>query len=154
DAGGHGLTAAAADALHDWLGYRLHFLAHPTAPDPRPRKTVAGPTLPDGRLPVRRGAHPRVSWDIPQQQLSDNAPPALQARLLATVRALPGVGVAESRISVPGAQAFTLDEPGGDDDAFLVPSVGEFAHLHPSYDGSLHLALPADLAADLITRGL
>ena len=54
---------------------------------------------------------------------------------------------------MPGAQAFTLDEPGGDDDAFLVPSVGEFAHLHPSYDGSLHLALPADLAADLITRG-
>ena len=34
-----------------------------------------------------------------------------------------------------------------------MPSVGEFAHLHPSYDGSLHLALPADLAADLVTRG-
>src|SRR4029077_18456779 len=36
DAGGHGLTAAAADALHDWLGYRLHFLAHPARPPPRP----------------------------------------------------------------------------------------------------------------------
>jgi phospholipase/carboxylesterase len=41
----------------------------------------------------------------------------------------------------------------GDAEAFLVPSVGEFAHLHPSYDGCLHLALPADLAGDLVTRG-
>ncbi|HET7398119.1 MAG TPA: phospholipase, partial [Intrasporangium sp.] len=31
--------------------------------------------------------------------------------------------------------------------------VGEFAHLHPEYDGSLHLALPAPLAADLVVRG-
>ena len=34
-----------------------------------------------------------------------------------------------------------------------MPSTGEFAHLHPAHDGSLHLALPADLAADLVTRG-
>ena len=53
------------------------------------------------------------------------------------------------QISVPGAQAFTLDEPIGEEDAFLVPFVGEFAHLHPSYDGSLHLfAQPAVRAYD------
>ena len=54
---------------------------------------------------------------------------------------------------MPGAQAFTIDGPHANEDAYLVPSVGEFAHLHPSYDGSLHLTLPADLAADLVTRG-
>jgi phospholipase/carboxylesterase len=41
----------------------------------------------------------------------------------------------------------------GPDDGFLVPRVGEFAHLHPEYDGSLHLALPTPLAADLVVRG-
>ena len=34
-----------------------------------------------------------------------------------------------------------------------MPEVGEFAHLHPEYDGSLHLALPVDLAADLVRQG-
>ena len=38
-------------------------------------------------------------------------------------------------------------------DAFLVPQAGEFAHLHPGHDGSLHLALPPALAADTITKG-
>jgi phospholipase/carboxylesterase len=31
--------------------------------------------------------------------------------------------------------------------------MGEFAHLHPSHDGSLHLALPPALAADAIGKG-
>ena len=34
-----------------------------------------------------------------------------------------------------------------------MPSAGEFAHLHPGHDGSLHLALPPALAADLIAKG-
>jgi phospholipase/carboxylesterase len=153
DPGGHGLTAAAAAALHDWITHRLNFLRTRTAPTAGPRADVTWPTLPGGRLPDRRGPHPQVSWDIPQQQVSDNAPAELQERLLATIRELPGVDVAESRISVPGAQAFTVDGPHANEDAYLVPSVGEFAHLHPSYDGSLHLTLPADLAADLVIRG-
>jgi phospholipase/carboxylesterase len=101
---------------------------------------------------ARRGGAVRAPR-IPQQQLSDTAPPDLQKRLLDHARALPAVSVGDSRISVPGAQAFILAGPTGDADAFPVPSVGEFAHLHPSYDGSLHLALPVDLAADLVTRG-
>ena len=58
-----------------------------------------------------------------------------------------------SRISVPGARAFTLAEGSADPQAFLVPHVGEFAHLHPAYDGSLHLALPPARAADVSTKG-
>ena len=38
-------------------------------------------------------------------------------------------------------------------DAFLVPATGEFAHLHPGHDGSLHLALPPVLATDLLAKG-
>ena len=38
-------------------------------------------------------------------------------------------------------------------DAFLVPRAGEFAHLHPEYDGSLHLALPPDQARDVVAKG-
>ena len=34
-----------------------------------------------------------------------------------------------------------------------MPEVREFAHLHPAYDGSLHLALPADLAAAVVAQG-
>jgi phospholipase/carboxylesterase len=41
----------------------------------------------------------------------------------------------------------------GPDDAFLVPSAGEFAHVHPGHDGSLHLALPLSLATDVIAKG-
>ena len=94
-----------------------------------------------------------MSWTIPQQQESQNAPAQLQERLFDEVRALPGVDVGPSRISVPGARGFTLREGSDDDQAYLVPQVGEFAHLHPAYDGSLHLVLPADLAADVSAKG-
>lgn len=153
DPGGHGLSATVVAALGDWIAHRLGFLQHRPAPAAGPRADVEWPTLRGGRLPARRGTIPEVSWRIPQQQESDNAPVELQERLLAAVRELPGVTVRASHISVPGARAFTLTEPTGDEEAFLVPSTGEFAHLHPAYDGSLHLTLPPDLAADLVTRG-
>ena len=60
---------------------------------------------------------------------------------------------ARQTISVPGARAFTLDDGSPNPEAFLVPGFGEFAHLHPAYDGSLHLVLPPDLAADVTTKG-
>jgi phospholipase/carboxylesterase len=63
------------------------------------------------------------------------------------------VEVGPSRISVPGARALTLPTGSLDERAFLVPKHAEFAHLHPAYDGSLHLALPSDLAADVATKG-
>lgn len=54
---------------------------------------------------------------------------------------------------MPGARAFTLSDGSPDEPAYLVPQVGEFAHLHPTYDGSLHLALPLELAGDVSTKG-
>jgi len=94
-----------------------------------------------------------VSWTIPQQQESQHAPVDLQERLFDEIRDLPGVEVGPSRISVPGARGFTLRGGSADEQAFLVPQVGEFAHLHPTYDGSLHVVLPPDLAADVSTKG-
>ena len=110
--------------------------------------------MPGGQLPPRAGTRPAVSPQIPQEQRSDNAPRELQEQVFARVAALPGVTTRQSAISVPGARGFMLAGPRrGPDDAFLVPSTGEFAHVHPGHDGSLHLALPMALATDLIAKG-
>jgi hypothetical protein len=67
--------------------------------------------------------------------------------------ALPGVREQPSAISVPGARALWLEsnDARGPRDAFLVGR--EFAHLHPSPEGSLHVALPPSIASEAITRG-
>jgi phospholipase/carboxylesterase len=95
-----------------------------------------------------------VSWTIPQQQESDNSTTEVQEQLFARIMALPGVTSTQSAISVPGARGLMVERgPDAPLDAFLVPRAGEFAHLHPGYDGSLHLALPPALAADAIAKG-
>jgi phospholipase/carboxylesterase len=145
DPGGHGLTPATLHRLAGWIHARLSYvLTHEQVP----AAAAVG-----GDLPLRRGPRPDVSWSIPQQQTSDNAPAELQEQLFARVSALAGVASGPSQISVPGARGFVLDHADGPDEAFLVPQVGEFAHLHPAYDGSLHLALPAEQAADVVAKG-
>jgi phospholipase/carboxylesterase len=54
---------------------------------------------------------------------------------------------------VPGALAFVLDEEaaGGPPEAFQAGR--EFAHLHPEEDGSLHMTLPREVAAEAYERG-
>jgi phospholipase/carboxylesterase len=154
DPGGHGITAPTLDRLAEWVAERLVHVREFGAARVGAPVDVAWPTLPDAVLPLRDGSSPRVSWEIPQQQLSQNAPEALQATLFERVAALPGVvGGAPSLISVPGARAFCLPDGAGPDESYLVPQGREFAHLHPSYDGSLHLTLPRDQAADLVARG-
>lgn len=153
DPGGHGVTNAALHRLADWLQTRILHLDTVGAAQVGVPEDVAWPTLPQGRLPSRAGVRPDVSWTIPQQQQTQNAPAELQAELFDRISALTGTSVAESRISVPGSRALLLPDAEGPDEAFLVPQVGEFAHLHPEYDGSLHLALPPEQAADLVAHG-
>jgi phospholipase/carboxylesterase len=153
DRGGHGISGPMVQALGQWLHDRIRYASTHVVPGPGPRAEVTWPRLPGGRLPQRRGARPMVSWDIPQQQENDQAPLDLQARLLALVGDQSDVHVGDSHISVPGARAFITTLPAAEQQAFLVPGTGEFAHLHPSYDGSLHLALPPDQAADLVVSG-
>ncbi|QIX27254.1 phospholipase [Nocardioides sp. JQ2195] len=149
DPGGHGITQGALHQLIMWLGARVSYVAaHPASDSP-----TSWPTLPGGQLHPRSGARPEVAWSIPQQQLSDTSPAAIQEQLWARISTLPGVGNGPSQISVPGARGLVLGGSTGPDEAFLVPEVREFAHLHPEYDGSLHLALPAALAADVVAKG-
>lgn len=151
DPGGHGITAETVGELGGWIGERLAFVARRGPLEPGPDRW---PTLPGGDLPARAGDRPRVSWTIPQQQESDNSPARLQEELFARIAALPGVSTRQSAISVPGARGLMVErDPAASVDAFLVPSAGEFAHLHPEYDGSLHLALPPALARDAVAKG-
>jgi phospholipase/carboxylesterase len=148
---GHGISAEALATLAGWLQERLAFLVHRGRPEPG---ATTWPTLPDGTLPVRQGPRPEVSSGIPQEQRSDTAPVDLQEEAFARISALPGVSTRQSAISVPGARGFQLVPPRpGPVDAFIVPSAGEFAHVHPGHDGSLHVALPPALAADVVAKG-
>jgi phospholipase/carboxylesterase len=151
--GGHQLTASVVRRLSEWITGRLGFVAQHDAVLAGPRGQVAWAGFSGVGLPHRAGPRPAVSWTIPQQQESDNAPAHLQEQLFEKVRTLSGVDVGASRISVPGARGFILSEGSRDQQAYLVAEVGEFAHLHPAYDGSLHLVLPPDLAADVTTKG-
>jgi phospholipase/carboxylesterase len=151
--GGHGITAGTLHRLAGWLQARLNYLAdHPSTP-PIDEEPTSWETVPGGSLPERSGPRPQVSWAIPQQQLSHNAPKELQEQLFARVAALPSVSSGPSQISVPGARGLTLPAGRGPAAAYLVPEVREFAHLHPDYDGSLHLALPQQLATDVVVKG-
>lgn len=150
DPGGHGLTEETAAALGSWVAERLDLLARRAPLDPGPTRWAG---LPGGALHQRAGTRPEVSWSIPQEQRSDNSPHDLQEELFRRLEALPGVTSGPSAISVAGARGFMVDPSAGPLDAFLVPRVGEFAHLHPEYDGSLHVALPPALARDAIEKG-
>ena len=151
--GGHGITAPILADLAGWVHERLTYVARQDVPVPGAPTHADWPTIHGGALPRRGGPAPNVTWAIPQTQVSQNSPIELQERLVQAVRQMPGVTVGTSRISVPGARAFNLEEGPGDPQAFLVPSAREFAHLHPAADGSMHVALPATHAADLVAKG-
>ncbi|MDN5929615.1 MAG: DUF5519 family protein, partial [Pseudonocardia sp.] len=69
--------------------------------------------------------------------------------------ALDGVSTAPATVGPPGTRSLLLDRATatGPDAAYVLPANGEFAHLHPDPDGSLHLALPDALAYDAIAKG-
>lgn len=150
-AGGHGLTTDILRSLGEWVRERLQFVE-------RHRWRIVQDGDPEwatfaGSLRERAGGSPSVTHDIPQQQTSQNAPRELQEAIYQLGTQLEGVSAGPSAISVPGARAFTVS-PGTDEwSAFIVRETGEFAHLHPPYDGSLHLTLPSSLHADVIKKG-
>lgn len=82
----------------------------------------------------------------PHQQIDQNPQPETYELLVSRAFDFPHVERRASAISVPGAQALWLsDEVGsGPAEAFLIGR--EFAHLHPPYDGSLHLCCPPQMS--------
>lgn len=103
-------------------------------------------------LPARQGPRPKTTPTNPHTQLEQTAPVELQIRLRDHVLALPGVRSGTSQVSVPGAVAFYLDEPGNEPQ---LPDLfgGEWGHIHPDYDGSLHVNVPTALAEKVIEAG-
>jgi hypothetical protein len=101
----------------------------------------------------RTGTRPRTTSTNPHTQLDQNAPRAFYDALAARIFALPDAEERASLVSVPGARALWLREgiAAGGREAFMIER--EFAHLHPLRDGSLHLALPRDRAAEAIEAG-
>ena len=103
-------------------------------------------------IPSRQGARPRTTPRNPHTQLEQIAPVELQDALAAYALSLPGVRPGPSQVSVPGSVAFYLDEPINPP---MMPAlfVGEWGHIHPHYDGSLHLNLPQEVADPLVEAG-
>lgn len=104
-------------------------------------------------LPARPGPRPITTTTNPHQQLDQQGPAELGDALVAEVGRWPGVYLAPSAISVPGTRAFWLEPEAarGPERAFMIGT--EFAHVHPAYDGSLHLTLPEETAAHLEELG-
>src|SRR5687768_12439575 len=99
----------------------------------------------------RKGPRPKTTSTNPHTQLNQNAPAPLQEKVFEVGSSLIGVQVGGSLVSVPGARAFHLPNCAHQPGAFMVEC--EFAHLHPTYDGSLHMTLPMDILGDVITNG-
>ena len=101
-----------------------------------------------------RGApRPRTTPTNPHTQLEQNPGREVVEELARKVFALPGVEERPSAVSVPGARALWLREgvAAGPPEAFMLGR--EFAHIHPMPDGSLHAALPPEVAREAIRKG-
>jgi hypothetical protein len=104
-------------------------------------------------LPPRAGAKPQTTSTNPHQQQSQNPPPEVYELLLRKSFEFPHVERRPSAISVPGAQALWLREEvrARAPEAFLIER--EFAHIHPSYDGSMHMMLPPEAVEQVPAKG-
>ena len=105
----------------------------------------------DENLPMRKTPTPQTTGGVPHVQIGVHPVPELSQALLGRVEGLPGVQLGATRVSLPGAVGFQLN----DDMSLAHPEVvvggREFAHLHP--DGSLHASLEPKLALAAIQAG-
>jgi phospholipase/carboxylesterase len=104
-------------------------------------------------LPRRPGRAPLATTSGTVEQLTQSSPSHLSERMRQRAEELPGVRIRPSFICVAGSSSCQLAPSlaHGPVEAFFAGT--EFAHIHPSYDGSLHLMLPAAAAAVTIERG-
>ena len=104
-------------------------------------------------VPYRHGAKPKTNYGLPHQQLDQNPPSDIYAKLKDRAYDFPFVERRPSIISVPGAEALWLLEEGGHSCADAFMKENEFAHVHPPYDGSMHMMLPEDEVPGVLERG-
>ncbi len=104
-------------------------------------------------LPERPGPRPATSAGIPHRQLNQTPAPALFQRLRAGFLSIPGARQGPSLVSVPGARGLFLNDCSRCNTRYGFIRGGEFAHLHPPDDGSLHMVLAPDDVAQVLVRG-
>lgn len=111
------------------------------------------PAAPDAALPARAGPRPRTTATNPHSQLDQRPDPAASRAAVAAGLALPGVHAGPSLRAPPGTLGLFLapEDARGGADAFLLGA--EFAHFHPTPDGSLHLTLPPGTREAAIAAG-
>ncbi len=102
-------------------------------------------------LPQRQSPIPQTTNGVPHVQLGIEPDPVLSELLLESVATFPGVTLGPTRVSLPGAVGFQIDQ----DVTLAHPEVvfggREFAHLHP--DGSLHASLDPEMAEAAVQAG-
>ena len=107
------------------------------------------------RIRRRRGrrAHTTRWVATAHAQPPQNDTVELAEKLFERARGLTGVITGESLVSVPGARALFLEESlaEGPEEAFQAGT--EFAHIHPAYDGSLHVTLPTLMVREVEDKG-
>ncbi|OUS05407.1 hypothetical protein A9Q96_11705 [Rhodobacterales bacterium 52_120_T64] len=101
----------------------------------------------------RAGQRPQTTPCAPHEQVSQNPDAATYQRFKERAFDLPFVERRPSMISVPGAEALWLphDHAHGCKESFMLGN--EFAHVHPHYDGSMHLMLPISCTRELFAKG-
>lgn len=107
-------------------------------------------------IPAREGLRPETtSPGIPHKQRTQNAPAELQEKLWQRLLALPRVQAGPSPISGPGTRAVHLERAvaNGPKEAFAPDGGTEFAHIHDSDDGSLHVTLARPDAEAVLASG-
>jgi Family of unknown function (DUF5519) len=103
-------------------------------------------------LPSRTGDRPRTTeQEIPHDQLDQFSPDEIRAGLLSYAAELPDVILGQSLVSEPSSIGLRLPVRSRAIEAFLHPTVDEFAHIHRA--GFMHLTLPSALVERLEATG-
>ncbi len=101
----------------------------------------------DFTLPERQGPRVETSGDVPHVQIDVGPVAEVDSELRRRAFLFPGVTSEPSAVSLPGAVRLALDPDLELARPDVIASSGEFAHIHP--DGSLHVWLPIDVAAEV-----
>ena len=102
-------------------------------------------------LPKRMSPIPQTTNGVPHIQIGIEPDPILSQALLDRVELLPGVSLGPTRVSLPGAVGFQLEDGVSLANPQAIVGGREFAHIHP--DGSLHASLDPDLARKAVEAG-
>ncbi|MEM8539532.1 MAG: luciferase family protein [Pseudomonadota bacterium] len=103
------------------------------------------------QLPTRDTPRPETTNGVPHIQIGVAPVPQLSAELMRRVADFPGVTLGATRVSLPGATGFQLDENLTLAQPKAIVGGREFAHVHP--DGSLHASLHPETARAAVEAG-